>query len=215
MLHPVMIPVTHDENVAFWRRFAGWYDRFMVRANPHYDAVVDRIVEDAIPSSLALDVATGTGTIALALSQKAGSVEAVDYAPEMIEIARAKAEQKQTKNVRFSVQNACSLDFPDHHFDAVVCANVLHLLIEPQRALAEAHRVLKPRGILVAPTFCHGETPLAVVLSSTLRIGGFKAFHKWTLDGFRRFVEGQRFEVVRDDVIQAPIPICYLIGHRI
>jgi phosphatidylethanolamine/phosphatidyl-N-methylethanolamine N-methyltransferase len=210
-----MTQVTHDENAAFWRRFATWYDRFMVRANPNYDEIVDRIVEDAIPASLVLEVATGTGTIALAMSQKAGRVEAVDYAPEMIDVARSKAEHKHINNVRFSVQNACSLEFPDQHFDAVVCANVLHLLIDPGKALAEAHRVLKPHGILVAPTFCHGETPLALVLSNTMRIGGFKAFHKWTMDSFRRFVEGQRFEVVRDDVVQAPIPICYLIGHRI
>lgn len=209
------MPVTHDENVAFWRRFAGWYDRFMRTANPNYEAVVDRIVEDAVPASTILEVASGTGTIALALSQNAGSVEAIDFAPEMIEVARAKAERKQVKNVRFSVQNACALEFPDAHFDAVICANVLHLLADPGKALAEAHRVLKPRGILVAPTFCHGETPLAIVLSSTMRIGGFKAFNKWSLDSFRRFVEGARFEVVRDDVIHFPIPICYLIGHRI
>jgi ubiquinone/menaquinone biosynthesis C-methylase UbiE len=129
-------------------------------------------------------------------------------------LARRKAVDYNIRNIRFSVQNACALEFPDGRFDAVVCANVLHLLVDPARALAEARRVLKPRGIVVAPTYCHAETPLALVLSSTMRLGGFKAFHKWTLDSYRRFVESQDFVVIRDDTVSGPIPMCYLIGRR-
>ena len=210
-----MSQVKHEENIAFWRRFAGWYDRFLVRAMPDYGGLVDRIVEDATPSDRVLEVASGTATIAIALAKKAAQVEAVDYAPEMIEIARKKADAQHLTNLHLTVQNACSLEFEQGVFDAVVSSNVLHLLVDPTTALAEMHRVLKPRGLLIAPTFCHAETPLAMVLSSTMRLAGFKAYHKWTLDAYRRFVEASRFEVIRDDVISGAIPMCYLIGRKV
>lgn len=210
-----MSQVKHEENLTFWRRFAGWYDRFIVRAVPEYAAFVDRIAEDATPAGRVLEVAAGTANIAIALARKAEQVEAVDYAPEMIEIARKKADAQHLTNLHLTVQNLCSLDFEDGVFDTVVCSNVLHLLVDPTTALAETHRVLKPRGILIAPTFCHAETPLAMVLGSTMRLAGFKAYHRWTLDAFRRFVEASRYEVIRDDVIGGAIPMCYLIGRKV
>jgi len=209
-----MSQVKHEENIAFWRRFAGWYDRFLIHALPDYATFVDRVVEDATPSARVLEVATGTAVIAIALAKKAEQVEAVDYAPEMIEIARKKADAQHLTNLHLTVQNACALEFEQGSFDAVVCSHVLHLLVDPTTALSEAHRVLRPRGIMIAPTFCHAETPLAMVLSSTMRLAGFRAYHKWTLDAFRRFVEASRFEVIRDDVIAGAIPMCYLIGRK-
>jgi phosphatidylethanolamine/phosphatidyl-N-methylethanolamine N-methyltransferase len=211
----MMTSPTHEENLRFWKRSARWYDRLMAHVAPEYETMVERTVADAEPAERVLEVGTGTGRIALALAGRAQQVEAIDYAPEMLDIARRRVEEHKPGQVRFSIQNVCSLDFPDAHFDVVVCANVLHMIVDSDQALAQIHRVLKPRGLLIAPTYCHGETPLSIVLSSGMRLAGLRAYHKWSLDSFRRFVEAGRFEVIRDDVITGLIPMCYLMGRRV
>ena len=45
------------------------------------------------------------------------------------------------------------LDYPDHRFDAVVAANVIHLLDEPYEALHELERVCRPGGKIIIPTY--------------------------------------------------------------
>ena len=52
--------------------------------------------------------------------------------------------------------SAYALDTPDAAFDAVFCANALHVMEEPRRALAEFRRALVADGLLVVPTFLHG-----------------------------------------------------------
>ena len=55
--------------------------------------------------------------------------------------------------MRFAQADITKLDYPDGSFDAVVAANVIHLLDEPYRALAELDRVCKPGGRLIIPTY--------------------------------------------------------------
>ena len=59
------------------------------------------------------------------------------------------------QNISFSVQDATRLTYNSEEFDVVVIANALHIMPEPNKALAEIHRVLKPNGILFAPTFVY------------------------------------------------------------
>ena len=68
----------------------------------------------------------------------------------MIRKAKAKAHSAR---LYFSVQDATKLPYTLETFDAVVISNALHIMPEPEKALAEIRRVLKPGGILIAPTF--------------------------------------------------------------
>ena len=69
------------ENLLFWRTCARWYDRFVNRAFPEYLDIVDRIVADATPSDRLLEVATGTGNVALSLAKGCVRIDAIDYSP--------------------------------------------------------------------------------------------------------------------------------------
>ncbi len=100
-----------------------------------------------------LDVGCGTGTLALAASERVGangSVYGVDAAAEMVARAKLKA-QRAALPVMFQVAPAQSLPFDSHRFDVVFCTLVLHHL--PLRARAQAvteiRRVLKPGGRLI------------------------------------------------------------------
>ncbi len=99
-----------------------------------------------------LDLATGTGELAFeALRQGAARVVGVDFTPEMLQLAAAKAEK-----YRFAVApewvigDALSLPFADGSFDAVVNGFLLRNLADLEGAFREMYRVLRPGGIAVS-----------------------------------------------------------------
>ncbi len=96
-----------------------------------------------------LDLATGTGDIALLLKKASPQAEVIggDFAPPMLELARQKA-QKVGLNIPFIEADALRLPFPDNHFDAVTIAFGFRNFADYTKALAELHRVIAPGGRL-------------------------------------------------------------------
>ncbi|GEM84500.1 MAG: demethylmenaquinone methyltransferase [Meiothermus sp.] len=96
-----------------------------------------------------LDLATGTGDIALLLKKVAPQAEVIggDFAPPMLELARQKA-QKAGLSIPFVEADALKLPFPDQHFDAVTIAFGFRNFADYPRALAELYRVITPGGRL-------------------------------------------------------------------
>ncbi len=93
------------------------------------------------PESRLLDVSCGTGHVAAAAAAAGASVVGVDFSSEMLSGAR-----RLHPTLDFRLGDAEELDFPDESFDAVaINFGMLHFQ-HPERALAEAHRVLRPGG---------------------------------------------------------------------
>jgi len=96
-----------------------------------------------------LDVATGPGEPALTIARRVGPtgmVMGVDFSRAMLRTATARARTLGVRNVQFREMDAECLAFPDMMFDRVFCRFGLMLMPEAERALAEMHRVLVPRG---------------------------------------------------------------------
>jgi ubiquinone/menaquinone biosynthesis C-methylase UbiE len=109
------------------------------------------------PGEAVLDVACGTGTLAIAAKRQvgaAGSVTGIDASPEMIGRARVKAERAGL-DVSFVNGMAQRLPFGDGQFDIVMGTLMLHHLPKPVRSAfaREARRVLKPGGRLLLIDF--------------------------------------------------------------
>jgi demethylmenaquinone methyltransferase/2-methoxy-6-polyprenyl-1,4-benzoquinol methylase len=96
------------------------------------------------PGSRALDVATGTGDLAIALRERGADVVGIDFAEKMLEIARQKAPE-----IDFRTGNALALDFPDDEFDAATVGFGARNVDDLDRGLAEMARVVKPGGRVV------------------------------------------------------------------
>jgi ubiquinone/menaquinone biosynthesis C-methylase UbiE len=90
-----------------------------------------------------LDVATGPGYAAAAAAKRGAEVVGVDFAPAMVAEAR-----RRYPTVDFREGDAEELPFPEASFDAVTMNFGLLHLGRPERALTEAHRVLRPGGRL-------------------------------------------------------------------
>ncbi len=137
---------------SFWRDQA--WRRFAVRA------------ADVKPADRVLDVACGTGdlTLAFATRSPANEVVGVDFTPEMLELASPKARQIKNLDparVSFEQGDAMNLRFDDASFDVVSIAFGIRNVQEPDKALAEFFRVLRPGGRLIVLEFDKPTNPLA------------------------------------------------------
>ena len=100
-----------------------------------------------------LDVACGTGLVsfrAAALVDPECEVVGTDISEQMIAAARAVARDRGIANVRFERMDAEALRFPESSFEAILCALGLMYVPDPERAVREFHRVLRPSGRAVA-----------------------------------------------------------------
>jgi demethylmenaquinone methyltransferase/2-methoxy-6-polyprenyl-1,4-benzoquinol methylase len=96
------------------------------------------------PGASALDVATGTGDLALALRGSGAEVVGCDFSEEMLERARAKAPE-----LRFEWADALALPYDDGSFDAATVGFGARNFSDLDRGLAEMVRVVKPGGRVV------------------------------------------------------------------
>lgn len=103
------------------------------------------------PGERVLDVACGTGLVALPAARAVGSggtVMGVDIAERMVQAIQRTAQAQQLHQVSAARMDAEQLDLPDGGFDVALCAFGLMYLPEPGQALRELRRVLRPGGRL-------------------------------------------------------------------
>jgi demethylmenaquinone methyltransferase/2-methoxy-6-polyprenyl-1,4-benzoquinol methylase len=103
------------------------------------------------PELRILDLATGTGDIALGLAARGAHVVALDITPRMIELAHAKS--RSACSVRFLVGDMLALPFSSGLFDAVTVGYGLRNVPDLGTAIDEAFRVLKAGGVVVSLDF--------------------------------------------------------------
>jgi demethylmenaquinone methyltransferase / 2-methoxy-6-polyprenyl-1,4-benzoquinol methylase len=96
------------------------------------------------PGKRALDVATGTGDLAIALAQRGAEVVGSDFSPGMLERARAK-----NGAVRWEQANALALPYPDDAFDAATVGFGARNFSDLRQGLSEMARVVRPGGRVV------------------------------------------------------------------
>ena len=129
-------------------RQAETFDAWAEKTDEKVTARFETAMGDAGEGNL-LDVACGPGVVTAALAPRAKSVVAFDATEQMLEKARARCAKAGLLNVLFQQGNAEALPFGDARFDGVVTRLAVHHFADPQRALGEMFRVLRPGGTAV------------------------------------------------------------------
>lgn len=173
-----------NTNISFWNRIAFLYTRFMKKNDGIYKSACQKISPFLNENLDALELACGTGQFSYILAEKSKSYIATDFSSNMVE--QTKKNYKGCK-ASFEIQDATKLTYNDNAFDVVVIANALHVMPSVELAMSEIKRVLKPNGLLIAPTFVFDKN------MSKLRIWilehiGFRAYNKWDSDELTVFV---------------------------
>lgn len=136
---------------AGWERAAGVYDHLL-------GGVTQQVAEPLLDATHVssgtrmLEVCCGPGYGSGVAATRGATALGVDYSPAMVEVARGKYP-----HVAFQQEDAEGLSFDDGSFDAVICAFGLRHLADPDRAIAEAHRVLVSGGRYAFTDWCNPE----------------------------------------------------------
>ena len=195
------------ENKNFWDRNAGRYDRFMRKDRAAYEEMYE-LIRPVVKAKTVLELATGTGLIAKHIVSAAAHIEATDASPEMI--AEAKRDNRSAE-LHFSVQDMFRLPYADKSFDVVIVSNALHIVPQPEKALAEIHRVLRDDGVLIAPTFTHAENSFfGNSKAFFLKLAGFPLYSRWTSEEYLCFLQQNGWTVRKSDVLKASFPLTYV-----
>ena len=189
-----------------WDIFAPVYEFAMRSQKSIYDYMYERIGEVAQGKDV-LELATGPGMIARHIAPHANHVVATDFAPKMIETAR---KAKNPENLSFEVADATSLRFEDKSFDVVVIANALHIIPDPEKALAEIRRVLKDDGVLIAPNFIFREGGKRNLWQKFLSLVGVRFAHEWTENEYRSFLKANGWTIEMSIVLKGRIDLAYV-----
>ena len=177
--------------------------RRLIEQSQLYDDVTRRFfLRSGIAKGMkVLDVGSGAGDVALTLAEfvgPEGAVVGVDVNPDILETARARAEEAGFDNVEFIAGDVRTLELPND-FDAIAGRLVLLYMSDPTEALKTLVTHLRPSGIVafqdidftIYPELAHPETP---VLNNLIK-WGISAFERsgahigMGLDLYRTFVD--------------------------
>lgn len=164
-----------DPHKASPRQKEAWVHKTFEGISEHYDLMNDlesfglhrawkrRLVKgvSALGPKTVLDVACGTGDIALEIARKNPQAQVIglDFSPNMLEVARQKAGE-QFANLTFTQGSALALPFDTGSFDAVAISFGLRNMADYQDAIQEMVRVLRPGGCFFCLEASYPTNPL-------------------------------------------------------
>lgn len=173
----------------FWDKVAWAYDIFADGINRKANRALCAAVAQWInPGDRVLECACGTGLLTGVIAPRCGSLVATDLSEKMLK--RAEKKWGKYRNIRFETGNILNLSYEDEAFDAVVAANVIHLLENPYLALRELDRVCRPGGRLIIPTYLNGtDRGTTNRVSGAIGRAGANFKREFTMASYRRFFE--------------------------
>jgi SAM-dependent methyltransferase len=167
-----------DESLERWARAArGWgthREQIQSAWRPVSAWLVDAI--EPQPGHRVLELAAGsgdTGFLAAELVLPGGTVLSTDAVEEMVDLARARARELGISNVEFRTMDAEWIDLPTAQLDGVLARFGYMLVADPEAALRETRRVLRPGGRVALSTWADpSENPWAAVPMAELQAMG-------------------------------------------
>ncbi len=160
------------ERILAERGQGGWADRVAGAMERHYSPgrtweALARGLCGMLELGSVLDIAAGDGAVARLVAPFASQVVCLDHSERVLDRGRGSA----LENMQFVLGDMHDLPFPGQHFDHALLLTALVYASQPQRALAEAARVLRPGGRLVATALSSHAFSEAVAPYDHLHLG--------------------------------------------
>ncbi|MCB9637267.1 MAG: methyltransferase domain-containing protein [Sandaracinus sp.] len=198
-----------------WDRLASRYDLASRIFGRSYPAVRRALTRDLAGRERALELASGTGQFTLTIADAVQAVVATDVSIEMVERLRSVVVAHGAEQVSVRRMSAYDIDADDQTFDAIVCANALHVMERPREALAEMHRVVATDGLVIAPTFLHGASRATRTLSRLLSAASpFVAHTRFDMAKLVGLFRTSGFQVVHTETFPGLFHIGYVVARR-
>ena len=198
----------------FWDKVACVYDIFADIINRGANKKLCAAVEQLIaPSDEVLECACGTGLLTAVIAPRCKELTATDFSANMLK--RAKKKYGALPNVTFRQADILHLDGPDGQFDVVIAANVIHLLDEPYKALAELDRVCRSGGTIIVPTYMNrSEQGKTSGFASTVGKAGADFKRQFTFDTYKQFIAAAGYDDVDYAYCPGRVPCAVAVIHK-
>lgn len=102
-----------------------------------------------VPQIVIADLGAGEGLLSQLLAQNAKKVYCIDNSPKMVEVGKELAARQGIENLEYHLGDIESIPLEAKSVDLALLSQALHHAERPQKALAEAYRILKPGGRLI------------------------------------------------------------------
>ncbi|MDT3843420.1 MAG: class I SAM-dependent methyltransferase [Bacillota bacterium] len=189
----------------FWDRISPLYDLFENLYNRKvYTGTGKKVAELIDPSDEVLECACGTGAISIYAAQKCRKLIATDFAPGMLRQAAKKC--RKYPNVTFRKADITHIRCLDGRFDKAVAGNVIHLLPEPEKALQELLRVVKPGGKIIIPTYINLTKGSASAAVKFIALLGADFRRQFDLNSYKCFFEEMGYTGAEYYVVEGRMP---------
>lgn len=189
-----------------WDNLAPIYDIVIRKDRKAYLRMYEQIRAD-IAGKEVLELATGTGLIAIHTADAAKSYVATDFSEKMILQAKKK---KRSSHCRFEVADATDLPYGEGCFDVVLISNALHILPNSEKALQEIARVLRADGMLIAANFLWEEAGIvAKLIGKIMKKAGVRPSRRFSESTYREFLQDNGWQVLWTTVWKATFPLMY------
>lgn len=193
-----------------WDLVSPVYDLFEMVANGKvYRGIGEEIKNYVGSGDDVLECACGTGALTAPIAKRCGRLVATDISIGMMERARRKV--RGCGNVKFRRVSIYELPFRESCFDVVVAANVIHLLDDPQKAMAQLVKVCKPDGKIVIPTYINVEKKFSEALEKLFSAVGIHFAQEFTAESYKEFFAKMGFENVEYKIVDGIMPCEFAI----
>ncbi|MYM56082.1 class I SAM-dependent methyltransferase [Thalassovita mangrovi] len=206
----------------FWDKTAERYAKSPIADMDSYEYTLGRTRSYLQDTDRVLELGCGTGTTAIKLGDAAGSVVGSDLSANMVEIGQRRAAEAGAGNVRFVQADVDDEGLREDPYDVVMAFNLLHLIEDTDKALAQIGEMVRPGGLFISKTVCLAEgggalklrlLMLALPLMQMLGKAPFVRFLKVAeLEGA---LERAGFKIVEAGNFPAKPPARYLVARKL
>ena len=198
----------------FWDKISPLYDLFEnVYNGKVYTGTGKKVAELIEPSDVVLECACGTGAISVYIAEKCKRLIATDYSTGMLRQASKKC--RKYTNATFKKADITSIKCRDGRFDKVVAGNVIHLLPEPEKALHELLRVVKPGGKVIIPTYINMSKGTGTAAVKFISLLGADFKQQFDLDTYKKFFDDMGYKDVEYHVVDGRMPCAIAVITKI
>ena len=189
----------------FWNKISPVYDLFEnVYNRKVYKGTGIKVAEFIDKNDSVLECACGTGAITEEIAKKCRQVLATDFAEGMLK--RASKKCRKYGNVSFRQEDITDIKSADNSFNKVVAGNVIHLLPEPEKALNELLRVVRPGGKVIIPTYINMARDSSGFAVKFIEKLGAEFKRQFDIDSYKKFFEDKGFKDVEFYVVDGRMP---------
>ena len=197
----------------FWDKISPLYDLFENVYNHRvYVGTGKKVAEFIEPTDVVLECACGTGAITVCIAPKCRRLIATDFASGMLKQAARKC--RKLSNVSFRRADITNIKCGNDRFDKVVAGNVIHLLPDPGKALAELERVVKPGGKIIIPTYINMSKRSAGLAVKFVELLGADFKKQFDLDSYKSFFEEMGYDNVEYHVVDGRMPCAIAVVKK-